>query len=365
MSSPDKPYRRFRAHGRGDLTAQEALDAVRALRERAAAKDADVVAPTPPVRPARPAPKVRPSWWSLRHRSRASIIRRIALVLLVGVVVWAVAGFLALRGAASEANSRISQTARRALADPHGGLLGTAENTLIIGSDADRGRTGSRADTIMIMRTDPSAGRINYLSIPRDLRIPFDGGSHIKIAESYSHRGIRGVIGAIRQEVGIPIHHVIVVDFTAVAKMVDAVGGIEVNNPFELVNCAYPGGITVTFGRGRLRLDGKRALQYSRVRKCDGDIQRAQRQQLVVGALRAKTLSLTSLPVAPFRGASIIRTLSTDLSTTDLAKFGWLQARLQTGSREVLATRGETISGISYQALDPNRAGPQLRQFTR
>jgi hypothetical protein len=51
------------------------------------------------------------------------------------------------------------------------------------------------------------------------------------------------------------------------------------------------------------------------------------------------------------------------MGTIDLMKFGWLQARLNTGTREVLATQGAMIGSISYQLLDPNAAGPQLRTF--
>lgn len=306
---------------------------------------------------------MRTPWWSFRGKTRGQIARRVAAILGLVVVVWGVAGFIAVHNAASAANKRISNTARRALADPGGGLLGTPENILVIGSDSRTGGTGGRADTILVMRTNPNTGKLNYLSLPRDLRVAWDSG-HIKLGETYSHRGISGLIGSIRRELGIPINHVMLIDFGGVSRMVDAVGGITLTNPFDLRDCPYSGGITVTFRKGRLTLDGKRALEYSRVRKCDSDIQRAERQQLVVAALKSKVLSLSSLPVAPFRGAKIIRSLSTDMGTIDLAKFGWLQARLSTGTREVLAVTPASISGIDYVILNPDLAGPQLRAFT-
>ena len=66
-------------------------------------------------------------------------------------------------------------SARAALDKPPGGLLGTPTNTLILGVDARKGKTRSRADTILIMRTDPDSGRIKYLSIPRDWRVELPG----------------------------------------------------------------------------------------------------------------------------------------------------------------------------------------------
>lgn len=293
------------------------------------------------------------------------IAGRVGVVLLLVVVGWAGLGYLALSGAASEANKRISAGARAALADPQGGLLGTPENTLIIGSDAERGRSGARADTLMVMRTDPDAGRIRYLSIPRDLRVDVPGVGAVKMGEAFAYRGNRGVIRAIRDEIGLPIHHIMVIDFKGVSKMVDAVGGISLDNPFELRECEYPGGRRVSFPRGRIELDGAEALVYSRVRKCDGDVERARRQQLVVAALKSKVVSWSALPAAPWRGARMVRAISTDLSAMDLAKLGWLQGRLKTDAkdRDVLAGDATSIGGVFYFILDPDRAETQLRRF--
>lgn len=315
--------------------------------------------------PRQPRTPVRRRWWSLRGVGTGGIVARVVGVLLVVVVGWATLGYFALRGAASDANSRISSTARRALADPKGGLLGTPQNILVLGSDADRDRTGARADTILVMRTDPDAGVIRYLSIPRDLRVEYPGQGHVKIGETFAYGGNRGVIRAINQEIGLPIHHIMVLDFKGVSQMVDAVGGIEVQNPYDLRDCSYPGGKNVSFPRRRIALDGAQALVYSRVRTCDGDLERARRQQLVLAAIQSKVLSWTGIPQAPWRGARMIRAMSTDMSATDLAKLGWLQGKLTTGpkDRDVLAGDPANIGGIFYFLLDPDRAEQQLRRF--
>jgi len=364
---PKKPYRRFRAHGRATSAPGDGLAALRELnavvpkeRERRPARPAATARERRP-----PSPPRRRRWWSLRAVGPGGIAARVGVLFLVVVLGWAGLGYLALSGAAGEANKRISAGARAALADPRGGLLGTPENTLIIGSDADRGRSGARADTVLVMRTDPNAGRIRYLSIPRDLRVEVPGVGQVKIGEAFAYRGNRGVIRAIREEIGLPIHHIMVIDFEGVSKMVDAVGGIEVDNPFELRDCPYPGGKAVSFPRRRISLDGAEALVYVRVRKCDGDVERARRQQLVVAALKSKVLSWSSLPAAPWRGARMVRAISTDLSAIELAKLGWLQGRLKTDAkdRDVLAGDPTTIGGVFYFVLDPDRAEVQLRRF--
>jgi LCP family protein required for cell wall assembly len=361
-----KPYRRFRAHGRPGADLSQELNALRELNEAAPRERVRrTEPPAPPPKPVTAVPARRRRWWSLRGVSKGGLVARFGGLVVLTVLVWAGLGYLALRSAAAEANEGVSPRARAALADPNGGLLGTPQNILIIGSDADRDRTGARADTVLIMRTDPDAGRIKYLSIPRDLRVDVPGVGPVKITEAFAYRGNRGVIRAIRDEVGLPIHHIMVIDFNGVSRMVDAVGGVEVDNPFDLRDCPYPGGKTVTFPRGKLALDGPTALEYVRVRSCDSDIERARRQQLVVAALKSQVVSWSALPVAPWRGARIIRSMHTDLSATELAKLGWLQGRLTTEpkDRDVLAGTPETVGGKSYILVDPTRAEEQIRRF--
>ncbi len=368
-SSTDKPYRRFRARGKSEDSPEVGLDELRRLND--APVERERRRPEQPAREKRQrTPRPDPStrrWWSLRGIGALGITARVLGLLLLVFLGWATAGYLTIRSAAGDANTKVRASARAALTDPKGGLLGTPENTLIIGSDAAQGRTGARADTLLVMRTDPEKGRIKYLSLPRDSRVQLAGQGTVKLGETFAYQGIRGVVRTVTQEIGLPIHHVMVIDFTGVATMVDAVGGVEVNNPFDLTNCDYPGGRKVSFPKQRIPLTGPEALVYVRVRSCDNDLQRAQRQQLVVAALKSKLLSLSGLPKAPWRGARMIRAVSTDMSATDLAKFGWLQGRLESrpDDRFLLAGDPGTIGGISYFIINTDAAGAQLRSFQR
>jgi LCP family protein required for cell wall assembly len=221
----------------------------------------------------------------------------------------------------------------------------------------------------MVMRTDPDAGHIRYLSIPRDLRVDLPGHGFQKINAAYAFNGQAGIIKAVsRGELGIPINHIMLIDFRGLGKLVDSLGGIDVTNPTRLVNCPYAGGRTVSFPRGHIHLNGARALEFSRVRKCDSDFERARRQQIVVAALKGKVLSFSALPMAPWRGARVVRALGTDLGAIDLAKLGWLQARLKHDPKKdemVLAGRPENIGGQSFVILKPDQAERQLAQFVR
>ena len=381
MSRTTKPYRRFRTRG-GDSSA-EGLDGLRALT----AREAGHAAPPPPpargrLRPDAPAEPPRPgrlerrqkralaretrSRWSLRGIGPGGWIARVVVVMLLGIVVWAGFGYAALNSAVGEANGKITKSAHSALDTPSGGMLGTPENTLILGVDARRGKTRSRADTILIMRTDPDSGRIKYLSIPRDWRVELPRWGTQKINAAFFFYGQAGMIRAVKSLTGIPINHIMVIKFNGFPKMIDALGGVSVNNPTAIKDCPYENGRTVSFPAGRITLDGTQALEFSRVRKCDGDFNRALRQQAVVAGMKSKVLSFGNLWRAPWNGAAVVRTLQTDIGTMDMVKMGWLQARLtqHKGDRILLTGEPQYIDGISFVVqTDPDLNEREIAKF--
>lgn len=389
MTPPRKPYRRFRARGRGD--GADGMDALRRLTEEKAGSTAPRQPPTePPARVPHPsrraASKDAPAtvtpredrerqralvrvgrpWWSLRGLGPWAVVRRLALVGVLGLVIWMAIGLMVLRSAVGDSHDRIQRDVPPLLASQPRGMLSSPTNILVIGSDARPGETRSRADTIMVMRFDPDAGRIKYLSIPRDFRVYVNSRlGHEKINETFHAGGQSGVIRAVRRLTGLPIHHVMVVNFRGFPRLVDELGGVTVFNPTALVNCPYPGGRTVSFPRGEVTLDGAQALVFSRVRKCDDDFHRAARQQAVLRAIQKKVLSPTSLWKAPWNGAAVVRALTTDLGVNDLVKLGWLQVRLEQRpeDRIILAGTPQTIGGISYVVPNPDENLRQIQQF--
>jgi LCP family protein required for cell wall assembly len=292
-------------------------------------------------------------------------IGRIAVAVLLVAVVWAALGFFTIRNAVEDSHALINPATAAALDPAPGGLLSTPTNVLIVGKDARKGETRSRADTILIMRTDPRSGRIKYLSIPRDTRVNHPVRGPEKINASFFHGGQVGVIRAVKRHTGLSIHHIMVVNFRSFPRLVDELGGVTVNNPTNLENCSYPGGRTVSFPRGPVDLDGERALEFARVRQCDSDFQRALRQQALLSAMKKKVLSPTSLPLAPWRGAAVTRAVATDMGTTDLIKFGWLQARLDQNpeDRILLSGSGQFIDGQSFVVPDPDANEAEVARF--
>jgi LCP family protein required for cell wall assembly len=274
--------------------------------------------------------------------------RRIAIgvaLLLVLIIVWAVASWFAFKSGVSDANKRLDPNAKAALADQSGLLMSHPTTILLLGTDNAQvgGRTGDRhSDSIMLLRTDPSHHRLYYLSIPRDIEVPIPGSSTQKINAAFQIGGPALAIRTIRQFTGIPINHVMVVNFADFKDLIDALGGIEVNVPKPIrsnrFDCPYPTQAKCEqwkgwrFAKGTQHMSGERALIYSRIREnmldpSENDVTRGARQQDVMNAVGRKFTSLGVLASMPFDGSSYAKPLTTDMSAGQLVQLGWVKFR--------------------------------------
>jgi anionic cell wall polymer biosynthesis LytR-Cps2A-Psr (LCP) family protein len=116
---------------------------------------------------------------------------------------------------------------------------------------------------------------------------------------------------------GLEINHIVEVNFDDFPEFIDALGGVDIT----LKNCMRSnsfGGRRLRLSRGEHHLNGKRALQFARVRKneCapnEDDRQRAARQQQVMSAIRSQILSPSTFFRLPWVSWQAPRTLRTDL----------------------------------------------------
>jgi LCP family protein required for cell wall assembly len=340
MAVGEKPYRRYRG---GRTKGKVPLE----KRRR------------PPERPAAPpSPKRRRRWW---------VWALLALgVLVILLVVWAALGFLSFSRGVSEANDRLPRRALGQLAEPQGSVLSTPTTTLVIGTDGGSapGRSGARrSDSLLLVRTDPSKHRLTYLSIPRDLRVDIPGFGSGKINAANQYGGPALTLATVRRLTGIPIHHVVMVDFDGFKDLIDALGGIEVTVPKPILSnkfdCPYPPKRCQAwegwrFGKGKQHMDGRRALIYSRIRTnqldpSDSDISRTSRQQAVAEAVGDEIASFGTFLRLPFIGDSLAAPVATDMSAWELAKFGWVRFRADSAKslRCRLGGDPETVDGES------------------
>lgn len=274
--------------------------------------------------------------------------RRVALAILVIIVlfvVWAVAGWFSVSSGVSDANKRLDPDAKAALVKQNGLLISHSTIVLMLGTDnADvAGRTGDEhSDSIMLLRTDPSHHRLYYLSIPRDIEVPIPGLGTQKINAAFQAGGATLAIKTIRQFTGLPINHVVIVNFAAFRDMINAIGGIDLNVPEPIrsnrFDCPYstqarcdkwPGW---RFAKGNQHMNGERALIYSRIREnalnpAESDVTRGARQQAVIDAVTSKLASFGTFLRMPFSGGSFVKPLTTDLTTAQLVELAWVKFR--------------------------------------
>ncbi|HET7177550.1 MAG TPA: LCP family protein [Solirubrobacterales bacterium] len=279
--------------------------------------------------------------WRRRPRPPRSTPRRLLKWLALAALGWVLLSFLAFAVSAQLQAFKLSGEAKSAL---HGNpfLLPSAQTILVLGTDArptttkEPGAAPSkqcfeqqahgdaphggcsvgqfRADTLMLIRA--GGGVFRKLSIPRDSFAEIPGQSPQKINAAYAFGGAALEIKTVEQFLGIKVDHVAIVDFTGFEKLIDAVGGVEVNVPHEL--CAQisggaghgQGGITLRLHKGENTLDGQKALAYARTREpseCPGagpsaytlgynDLDRARAQQAVISGIKSRLTDPLRLP---------------------------------------------------------------------
>jgi polyisoprenyl-teichoic acid--peptidoglycan teichoic acid transferase len=311
-------------------------------------------------------PRRRFSW------KQIMLIAGIALIVLA--VVWGVTGFFAFQSGVNAANKRFDQNpgARAALAKSNGFLLTHGTTILLLGTDSSTaaGRSGDRhADSIIILRTDPSHHRLAYLSIPRDLLVAVPGVGNTKINASYQAGGAALAIRTVHNFTGVPIDHVVIVDFNSFKDLIDAEGGVTIDVPAPILSnrfdCPYKTSARCNewkgwrFARGRQHMNGERALIYSRIREnqlnpSENDLTRGARQQAVAQAAMAKLTSPTMLFKLPFDGKSLMSPLTTDLSTAQLLELGWVKFRASSSHTLYCRLGGDATSAGGASVIIPS-----------
>jgi len=289
-------------------------------------------------------PKIR------RPRRRWSWKKRIAVAvpaLFVFLVLWAVVGFLAFRSGVATANKRLDRmapTVHAALTHQNGAILSHPTTILLLGTDHmnnDQRVYDFHSDSIMLLRTDPSKHRLAYLSIPRDLRVEIPGHGPSKINAAMQLGGPALAVRTIENFTGLPVNHVMVINFHDFRELIDNIGGITIDVPERILSNPFDCPYTVQrcktwkgwrFAQGRQHMNGWRAQIYSRIREnqlnpADTDITRGERQQQVLRAVESKLVSFTTFLGLPFNGGKLVRPLATDLSAWQFIELGWVIKR--------------------------------------
>jgi LCP family protein required for cell wall assembly len=240
-------------------------------------------------------------------------------------------------------------------------------NILLLGIDRRDGTGWAyRTDTIVVVTVDPDTRAAGMLSIPRDLQLtlPGYGEDRINTANVYGYRqddpdgGPALLKATIEANFGIPIDGYLMVDFQTFEKIVDTLGGIDVNVPTSLHDTRYPDPRpgdpyafkTIHFDPGWQHMDGKRALEYARSRMSTTDFDRAKRQQLILLAIRERTLSLRAIPRWPSLVATVVDGAKTDMDLGDLLGLAFFAVRIDTSNLKQVVLEHPLV--VNHQRAD-------------
>lgn len=189
-------------------------------------------------------------------------------------------------------NNVYSNKLKRYLATVDGG---EAQNILILGSDKRASETEDpgRSDTTMLIRLDPDRNAIAVFSIPRDLKVEIPGYGTGKFNEAYAYGGPKLTLQTVKRLTGLPINHVVNVDFLGFVRAVYAIGCVytDVDRRYFHSNAGLPASeqyAEINVQPGYQLLCGKKALQYVRYRHTDTDLVRSARQQDFISAARQR-----------------------------------------------------------------------------
>jgi LCP family protein required for cell wall assembly len=176
---------------------------------------------------------------------------------------------------------------------------------LAAGLDSREADQPENADVFIIARVDVPNATVRAVSVPRDLYVSIPGFGYDKITRTYDFGskannsefkyGAQTMIDTVAENFGITADAVVATTFTGFEQIIDAVGGIEVENPYDLYDGEFPtpdyGIKEIFFPAGTIHLTGLDALDYVRTRHQDADTGRVMRQQLVLLAMLSKVTS--------------------------------------------------------------------------
>jgi len=227
-------------------------------------------------------------------------------------------------------------------------------NILVIGYDSLINGP-PRADTIILASIDLESKEIGLLSIPRDTRVNIPGHGMNRVNASLAFGGIDLTLETLENFLAVPIDYYVQTDFQGFARIIDAIGGVEVDikSPLKYVDKA--GGTFIDLPAGRRILNGKESLDYVRYREpVMGDIGRVERQQKFVKAMVKRVLNPDIIVKLPAIYNEFRQAVDTNIPVQDITPFMRLVTELDLNRMGTVTLPGEPkyINGASYWVPD-------------
>jgi LCP family protein required for cell wall assembly len=224
-------------------------------------------------------------------------------------------------------------------------------NVLLVGSDQRTGQSSFNTDTLIVVSVEPSTGEVAMFQVPRDMvDVPVPANAQgvwgrvyrgkinswytanrnrtdLWPGKSSSARGFNSLKALLGELYGLDIRYYALVNFQGFRKVVNALGGVQVNVQIPVAESQYPvraGVLTrIYIPAGPQHMTGADALRYarSRHRAQGGDFDRGRRQQRVLLSLREQMNAQAIVANLPELVSALKDSVKTDIKSSDLPKL--------------------------------------------
>lgn len=231
-------------------------------------------------------------------------------------------------------------------------------SVLLLGiEDYASGGKNGRTDVIMIATFNPEDKSAKLVSIPRDTLVEiYPDGKLGKINSAHVFGGKEATIKTVEKFLEIPIDYFASVDFDGFVNIIDILGGVEVNVPFDFTQHSVDNKV-YHFHKGKMELNGDAALQFVRMRHQDpaGDLGRNVRQQEVIKGIVDKITSLGTITKLDDLAEEIGKNVETNFKITQGPKLFSQLSGFSTSNIEQLKleTYSDRYKGASVQITKP------------
>ena len=234
---------------------------------------------------------------------------------------------------------------------------------MLMGVD-ERNEDVGRSDTLMVVSLDSNHDKVSLLSIPRDTRVKIKRHGYDKINAAYAYGGEKLSQSTVESFLGFDIDHHIIVNTNSFVKLIDAIGGIDIDvekrmyyeDPWD-----DNGGLVIDLKPGLQHMNGETAITYVRYRDEEGDAGRVRRQQKFMRACVDKLSSPSTVIKLPEIFSEIRNSVSTDLSFSEMLEVaGTLKNADQSNDgikTGIVPGRWLYIDGVSYLVPNIERLG--------
>ncbi|MBT2658619.1 LCP family protein [Bacillus sp. ISL-18] len=208
-------------------------------------------------------------------------------------------------------------------------------NVLLIGSDQRKGDKLGHTDSMVLIHVDLNKNQYHAVSIPRDTRVHLDGYGYTKLtsvqyikqATIGSQKGIEAAVAAVSEFMGVPINYYVETNYWGFQSMVDAIGGIKMDVPFDvkLTHPWYSENKNKLISAGTYSFDGKMVTEvvHERYSLKNGEYGRQQLQEEALKGIAKKALKPSNITKLP----ALVKTIpdfivATNMSTSDMLSLG-------------------------------------------